>query len=117
MKIHGIINIKNKLDYDIALLCNAYNIVLSVSSFAISSIKLNYNLKKIWEYDIMRLSEKFLFLHHHIFNFKISYNIYTMKPSDTYASKMFSWTKSKEQIYLMLTDRCPYDFVETIPNK
>ena len=116
-KYNKITNIKNKLDYDIALLCNAYNIVLSVSSFAISSIKLNYNLKKIWEYDIMRLSEKFLFLHHHIFNFKISYKIYTMKPSDTYASKMFSWSKSKEQINLMLTDKCPYDFVETIPNK
>ena len=40
-----------------------------------------------------------------------------MKPSDTYASKMFSWSKSKEQINLMLTDKCPYDFVETIPNK
>ena len=110
--IHNI----NNFEYDISLLCHAYNIVLSVSSFVLSAIKLNDNIKDIWEYDIMRLSEKFLFLHHHFFKLNIHYRIHTMKPSNIYASKMFSWKNTPEQIKLMLEDNCPYDFVITKPN-
>ena len=113
----NIIHIINNFEYDISLLSHAYYIVLSVSSFAISSIKLNDNLKEIWEYDIMRLSEKLFFLHHHLFKFDIKYKIHTMKPSDLYLSKMFSWKNNEEQIKLMLEDNCPYDFVETKKNK
>ena len=108
---------KNSLIYDITLLCNAYKIVLSVSSFCISAIKLNDNLMDIWEYDIMRLNQKMLFLHHHLFNYENKYRIHTMKPSSIYSSKMFSWKKSKEQIQLMLEDKCPFDFTITKPNK
>ena len=39
-----------------------------------------------------------------------------MKPSDIYINKMFKWTKSPEQIKLMLEAECPYDFTETKPN-
>ena len=102
--------------YDISLLCHSFNIVVSVSSFAFSAIKLNDNLKELWEYDIMRLSEKFLFLHHHITKFKKSYQVHTMRPSDKYKSEMFSWKISSEQIKLMIDDKCPYDFVVTKPN-
>lgn len=107
---------KNNIEYDISLLSHAYNLVLSVSSFAFSSIKLNDNLKELWEYDIMRLSEKFLFLHHHIFTYQFQYNIHTMKPSDKYVYKMFSWRGSSEQIELMLKDKCPFDFILTKKN-
>lgn len=115
-KYKNIIHKKNNLEFDISLLCHAFHIALSVSSFVISAIKLNDNLKDIWEFDIMRLSEKLLFLHHHLFKFKIQYKIYTMKPSDIYLSKMFYWRKSEEQIKLMLEDNCPYDFILTEPN-
>ena len=64
-KYKNIVHRKNKVEYDISLLCHAYNIVVSVSSFVFSAIKLNDNLKSLWEYDIMRLYSKFLFLHHH----------------------------------------------------
>ena len=112
-KYKNIIHKINNFEYDISLLCHAYNIVLSVSSFVLSSIKLNDNLKNIWEFDIMRLSTKFLFLHHYIFKFKIKYKIHTMKPSDKYINKMFKWINSKEQHKLMLEDECPHDFVIT----
>ena len=101
---------------NISLLAHAYNIVLSVSSFVISAIKLNDNLKNIWEYDMMKLSQKLKFLHHHLFKFPIKYNIYTMKPSEKYNSKIFSWKKTPEQIKLMLEEECPYDFVITKKN-
>ena len=115
-KYQNIIHQKHSIEYDISLLCHAFNIVVSVSSFVLSAVKLNNKLENLWEYDIMRVSEKFLFLHHHISKLDIKYNIYTMKPSYIYASKMFSWKGSSEQIKLMLEDTCPYDFVMTKPN-
>ena len=112
----NIIHHLNNLTYDIALLTHAYYIALSVSTFAFSAIKLNDNLKDIYEYDIMRLSEKILYLHHHLFKYKIKYKIHTMKPSISYTSKMFIWKNTPEQIKLMLEDNCPYDFTITKPN-
>ena len=72
---------------------------------------MNNNIKNLWEYDLIRLSEKFLFLHPHIFEYKLNYIYHTMKPSDEYVNKMFLWNKTQEQIKLMLEDNCPYDFV------
>lgn len=115
-KYKNIIYKQNNLVHDISLLCQAYNIVLSISSFIISAIKLNDNLKEIWEYDIMRLSEKFLFLHHHLYKFNIGYIINTMKPSENYLSKMFSWRRTNEQMKLMLEADCPFNFSITNPN-
>ena len=115
-KYKYIIYKQNKIEYDVSLLCHAYNIVISVSSFVLSSIKLNDNLKNIWEYDMTRLSEKFFFLHHDIFKFNIKYKIHSMKPSNTYINKMFKWEKSPEQILLMLEDKCPNEFIITKPN-
>ena len=109
-KYNNIIYLNNDFEYDISLLCHAHNIVLSVSSFSISAIKLNDNLKNIWEFDIMRLNQKFLFLHHHLFKFNIQYKIHTMKPSNIYLSKMFLWRRTKEQLKLMIEDKCPNNF-------
>ena len=39
-----------------------------------------------------------------------------MKPSDVYAKEMFMWTKSKNQLKLMIEDNCPYDFIMTKQN-
>jgi len=112
-KYKNIIHPKNNFEYDISLLCHAYNIVLSVSSFALSAIKFNDNLKNIWEYDMMKLTQKIIFLHHHIYKYPILYKIHTMRPSDYYNSKMFSWKRTPEQIKLMIEENCPYDFVLT----
>ena len=106
----------NNFEYDISLLAHAFNIVISVSSFSISAIKLNDNLKELWEYDLFRLSEKFVFLHHHFYKYNINYKIHTMKPSNLYASKMFYYQRTPEQLRLMLEDNCPYDFTITKPN-
>ena len=101
---------------DIASLIHASNVVAPVSSFFFTSIKFNNNLKCLWEYDIYRLSEKFLWLHHHLYKFDIKYKIYTMKPSDIYINQMYMWRDSYSQLKLMIEDKCTYDFVLTKPN-
>ena len=108
---------QHDFQYDFSLIVHAYNFAISVSSFSVSAIKFNDNLKHLWEYDIFRLSEKFFFLHHHLYKFDIKYKIHTMKPSDIYAKKMFFWERSESQLKLMLEDKCPYDFVITKPNR
>ena len=115
-KYKNIIFNQHNYEYDISLLIHAYNIATSVSSFVISTIKLNNNLRDLWEYDINRLSEKFFFMHHHLYKFDIKYKIHTMKSSDEYAKKMYIWRNTEEQLKLMLEDKCTYDFVITKPN-
>ena len=115
-KYKNIIFRHDNYETDIALLAHAYNIVASVSSFFFASIKLNDNLKNLWEYDIYRLLVKYYWLHHHFYKFNIKYKIYTMKPSDIYLNQMFRWRKTQSQLKLMIEEKCPYDFVLTKPN-
>jgi len=110
-KYPKIIYKRNNLDVDIAYLSYAYNIVGSTSSFLCSIIKLNDNLKYLWEYDIYRFSEKIYHLHYHIFNFPNTFTIYSMRPTDFYRNELFVWKHSPYQIKLMHEDKCPYDFI------
>ena len=115
-KYPNIIFNKNDFETDISLLAHAYHIACSIGSFTLSAIKINNNLKEMYEYDIGRLPEKYIWLHPHLFKFDIKYKIYTMKPSSEYASEMFYWAKKDSQKQLMLNDKCPYDFTLTYPN-
>ena len=106
----------NPLEVDISYLARGYNIVGSISSFLISSIKLNDNLEYLWEYDIYPMSGKLFHNHYSINNEKRNYTIYQMKPSDMYKKKMIIWKSSKEQIKIMLNDQCPNKFITIKPN-
>ena len=110
-KYKNIIFEQHDNEFDISLLVHAFNIVASVSTFVISSIKFNDNINNLWEYDIFRLSQKFVCFHHHFYKYGIKYNIYSMRPSEVYVNKMFVWKNSKSQLKLMIEDTCPYDFV------
>ena len=101
---------KNNIDIDISYICNAYNLVGSISSFLLSSTKLNDNLKNYFEYDIFRNSHKYFFLHQDYFYFPRKFIYYKMKPSDVYLKEMFAWRKTEYQIKLMLEDKCTYNF-------
>ena len=96
----------NSLELDFAYLSNAYNLVGSVSSFLITAIKFNDNLKKYWEYDIYRKTEKFLHLHHDIYKFPRTFTIYKMYPSKRYKNEMFSWRKDEDQLTLLINEKC-----------
>ena len=113
---NGIFNNKNTLEKDISSLAYAYNIIGSISSFFTSIIKLNDNLKNIWEYDIYQIYDRLLHLHHSLYNYPRKYTIYRMTPSDVYLKKMFKWTRSDEQINIMLNINCSNEFKKFNPN-
>ena len=113
----NIIYKKNDLKIDISYLIYAYNIVASVSSFFISSVKFNTNLKYYWEYDIYRYSEKFLHLHHDFYYFPRSYTTYKMKPSEYYKNEMFAFYNNQQSLLdLMIKEKCINDFIIIKPN-
>ena len=89
----------------------------SVSSFIISIIKLNDNLKYFWEYDIYQMIHKIYHLHHSIYEYPRNYTIFRMEPSEIYKQEMYSWTRSEEQITIMLNDKCPNKFKIIPPKK
>ena len=101
---------KHSLDIDFSYLANSFNLVGSVSSFSLISIRFNNNLKNYYEYDIYRLSEKFMHFHYDYFEFPRNFTIYRMKPSEKYKNEMFKWENKKEQINLMIEEKCKYNF-------
>ena len=99
-------NIKNNLKIDISYLANSYNIVLAKSSFIINIIKLNKNLKFVWEYDFYKLSERYYHLHHSVYTFPFKYTIYKMEASESYKTLMFPFKNSEKQRELMIKEKC-----------
>lgn len=110
-----IIMTQNEMKTDISLLLNAHNIVGSMSSFLSSIIIINNNLKNYWEYDNYRLPEKYLHLHHDIYQNRNKYFIYKMKASKKYRNEMFPWKNTKNQLNLMLNENCS-DFIIIPPS-
>ena len=106
----------NPIEVDIAYLSNAYNLVGSISSFLLAAVKLNDNLNKLWEYDLYRKSEKYLHLHHDIYNFPRKFIIYKMKPSEKYITNMLVWQRKESQLKLMIEEECIYNFIVIEPN-
>ena len=106
----NIILTKNSLDTDIKIISNTYNLVGSMSSFLTTLLIINDNLQNFWEYDNYRLSQKYLHLHHDIYDYPIHFIIYKMKSSYRYLNEMFPWKNNKKQISLMLNEKCNSNF-------
>lgn len=88
----------------------------SVSSFFISIIQLNYNLKFLWDYNIYKVIQKIRFYHYDYYNYNDNnFIIFRMEPSPNYKKFMFFWKNNKKQRKLMLKDKCINFF--TIINK
>jgi len=109
-KFPRIILTQNRIETDIGILSQAYNIVGSVSSFLTTLIIINDNLKNLWEYDNYRFTQKFFHLHHDIYKYPNVFKIFKMKSSYKYINEMFPWTNSKKQISLMLNEICNNTF-------
>ena len=101
---------------DIAKLIYAFNIVSSISSFLMGIIKLNDNLRNIWEYDIYKIRLKIYHLHHSLYKYRRKYTIFLMNPSKQYMEKMYLWQANRKQINIMLRDKCPKIFRIIKPN-
>ena len=113
----NIIHTEQSVDKDISCLCQAYNLVGSLSSFLRISLIFNNNLKNYWEYDIYKPSTKIKQFHYDFYNIPIKYTIYKMKPSENYKNEMFNWRNIPEQINLMVEEKCINNFQIIKPNK
>jgi hypothetical protein len=107
---------KNNIKLDISYLANSYNIVSATSSFITSIVKLNENLKFLWEYDFYKFSERYLLLHYSVYKFSFYYTIYKMKVSDNYRKFMYPFYNSEKQRKIMLKERCDNNF-HIIPSR
>ena len=106
-----IISLNNSLRDDISYLMNAYNIIGSISSFLMTNLILNFNLKYLWDYNIYQFKEKIYHLHYELYKFpNNNFTIYRMEPSLYYKSKMFRWKNNKKQRYIMLKEKCRNNF-------
>jgi len=102
--------VKNDIKLDISYLSNSYNIISAKSSFIISIIKLNNNLKFVWEYDFYLLSERYFHLHTSVYTFSFKYIIYKMKASENYKKLMTPFINSIKQRELMIQEKCDDNF-------
>ena len=101
---------KNDIKLDISYLANSYNIISAKSSFIISIIKLNNNVKFVWEYDFYLLSERYFHLHYSVYSFSFKYIIYKMKASENYKKFMTPFINSINQRELMIKEKCDDHF-------
>ena len=102
--------IKNNLKLDISYLSNSYNIISAMSSFIVSIIKLNNNLRFLWEYDLYRLYERYYHIHYSVYKFSFKYIIYKMKASENYKKSMFPFINSLHQRKIMVKEQCDNNF-------
>ena len=87
---------------------------MAKSSFVVSIIKLNNNLRFAWEYDFYELSERFYHLHYSVYKFPFKYTIYKMKASESYKTLMFPFINSEKQRELMIKEKC-YNKFNIVP--
>jgi len=102
---------KNSIKLDISYLANSYNIVSGKSSYIVSIIKLNDNLKFLWEYDLYILSERYKHLHYSVYSFSFNYIIYRMNVSKSYEKLMFPFMNSEKQKGAMINEKCNKNFI------
>ena len=93
---------------DVSYIINAYNLVISSSSFSLNLARLSKKLKKLFVYDITPKFEKDVWL---IKDNKYCENAITiiMTASDKYKSEIIPWKSNKQQKELMLKARCNYN--------
>ena len=102
---------KNDIGLDLSYLVYGYNIVASISSFVVSTIKFNYKLENIWDYNIHRMTDKIMHFHYDFYDFPHNnFTVFRMEPSLYYKNKMYYWKYNMKQKYLMINEKCENDF-------
>ena len=101
---------KNEMKLDISYLINSFNIISATSSFITSIIKLNKNLKFLWEYDFYNFQSRYLFLHYSVYTFTFNYTIYKMNVPENYKKLMYPFHNSENQRKLMIEEKCENNF-------
>lgn len=89
--------VHDSVEGDISIIVNAYNLIMPVSTFPWTLIRLNYNLINLYIYELNNYNWS-----------KInSSTIHIMKPSPYYDNIMKrKWKKTKKQLELMINENC-----------
>lgn len=83
--------------YDMSVLVNAYNLVMPISTFPMVLIFFNNNLKNLYIYPLLK----------NMLKKDIHFTVHKMVPSSYYMKLMSKkWKKSKEQLDLMINEKC-----------
>ena len=101
----NIIYNKNSFKKDLSLLLYSYNLVGAFSTLIYTIIRINNNIKLFWEFLINIPSIHYM--HYYLDN---NFIIYNMKPSKYYLIKMKNFKADKEQLNLMLNEKCKSEF-------
>ena len=102
---------KNSIEVDISSLLHAYNIISSISSFLISILQFNHNLKHLYDYNIYKNLEKIYHFHYDLYKYPHNnFTIFRMEPSYYYRDKMYKWKNNKKQRKMILNDICLNNF-------
>jgi hypothetical protein len=88
--IHG------TLEEDTSVIVYSYNLVMPISTFPLTLVRLNNHLRKMFVYSLMN------------YDFKDeNFTIFRMEPSQNYLNKIQrKWENTKEQLDLMLNENC-----------
>ena len=88
--IHGTV------EEDASVIIYSYNLVMPISTFPITLVRLNNNLRKMFVYPLIN------------FNFKDeNFTVYKMEVSQNYSNKIQrKWKNTKEQLDLMINENC-----------
>ena len=88
--IHGTV------EEDASVIIYSYNLVMPISTFPFTLVRLNNNLKKIFVYSLIK------------YNFKDeNFTVYQMEASQNYLNKIQGkWKNTKEQLDLMINENC-----------
>lgn len=93
---HEIIYLEGTLEEAISIIVNAYNLVLPISTFPMTLIWMNNNLRNLFIYELGIYKLR-----------KYNYTLHKMKPSNNYIKLMkHNWKNTKEQKDLMLKENC-----------
>jgi hypothetical protein len=101
---------RNNIKIDISYLTHSYNLAAARSTFFLTSIKFNDNLKFLWDYECASLKQKYLHLHNSIYDLPNYYTIYKMNSSKNYKKLMYPWKNSPKQRRLMIFEKCTKNF-------
>jgi hypothetical protein len=108
----NIIYNKNSFKKDLSLLLYSYNLVGAFSTLIYTIIRFNNNIKFFWEFLINIPS-----IHYIYYYLDNNFIIYNMKPSKYYLIKMKNFKADKEQLNLMLNEKCKSEFRIIIPKE
>lgn len=88
--IHGTV------EEDISVIIYSYNLVMPISTFPLTLVRLNNHLRKMFVYSLMNDSFK-----------DENFTIFRMEASKNYLNKIHrKWENTKEQLDLMINENC-----------